>query len=91
MVQGKLIELLRCFSNKQVKRFHDFVASPFFNNREEVTKLWRYLSDFAPSFNDEQGLKKEVVFHHIFPKKKFDDKELSYLCLLTHLRAHETR
>ncbi|MDX1666547.1 MAG: hypothetical protein R3350_04935, partial [Saprospiraceae bacterium] len=78
MKNSKLISLLSSFSASEMSRFCDFVASPFFNKREELLPMIDYLADLAPDFPEEK-VRKEVVFRAIFPDRKFDKKQMGYL------------
>ena len=37
MYKSKMIEMLKHFSTKELSRFSDYLASPFFNKDEELT------------------------------------------------------
>lgn len=78
MHKSKLIRLLKTFSNKELKQFSAFVASPFYNTNEELTGFIQHLMQFAPEFT-EHALEKEVAYHALFPFETFDKKRLDYL------------
>ena len=78
MTESKLIQLLRTFSTGEWRRFNEFVASPYFNKKEELVIFSQYLRTLAPNFSPKK-LSKEVIFKVIFPKKEYDEKRLSYL------------
>ena len=71
MQNSKLIEILRTLETKELTRFKEYVNSPFFNKHKVVSSLCNYILNFAPIF-DHANLSKEVVFKHLFPKKKYD-------------------
>jgi len=45
MENTRLIALIATLSNKEIKGMHQFLNSPFFNNRASVTRLFLYLTD----------------------------------------------
>ncbi len=77
MYDSRLIELLKTLSPTELKELGRWVRSPFANQREEVVRLFDYLSDkLAPV--REAALKKETVFKKLFPDEAFDDKKMAY-------------
>ena len=77
MKNSKLIDLLATFSNDEMQSFDAFIRSPYFNTREELVPLFRYLRDQAPEF-PEKALQKENVFRVVFPGQTYDEKQLAY-------------
>ncbi len=78
MIDSKLIQLLRTFSTEEWRRFNEFVASPYFNKKEELVIFCKYLRTNAPNFSPKK-LSKTKIFKVIYPKKEYDEKRLSYL------------
>ncbi len=78
MVQSKLILLLKSFSKQEFREFSKFVASPFFNQKEDVIKMYEILKKAAPDF-PEKKIKREVVMKKINPKQTFEEKQYKYL------------
>ena len=81
MKNSKLIRVLRTFSSKERREMERFLLSPYFNKREDVTRLYRYLIE---QLKENQEIKsKEEVQHHLFPGQAFDivsfDLLMSYL------------
>jgi hypothetical protein len=66
MQPTKLIVLLQTFDKEEMKRFGDYVQSPYFNKREAPINLYKALMPLHPTF---ETLKWEKVF-----KKAFSDK-----------------
>ncbi len=71
MLRSSLLEILRTFSKKDLTKFEDFVASPYFNKKDNVRKLFLELKKFAPAFEDEH-LEKEKVWLKLFPGKEYN-------------------
>jgi len=78
LINNKLINLFKSFTEYEIKEFADFIASPFFNKRQGVLKLYKYLILYYPEFSDE-NLSKEKVFLSLFPGKKYNDATLRVL------------
>ena len=72
MDKSILIELLRKFSQKEMKEFGEYVSSPFFNKNHSVIKLYKYLRKQYPDF-ESRKLNKEYVYGKIFPKAVYND------------------
>lgn len=78
MKNSKLISLLASFSATDIKRFREFVASPYFNKNPDLLRLIEYLETAAPDF-DPLKVRKEQVYHHLFPEETFDSRQMGYL------------
>jgi len=77
MKNSKLLTLLRTLSPSELMEMGDFVTSPYFNKREEVIRLFDFLFQFRPKFEDE-SIRKDTAFKYVFPGDSFDDKLLAY-------------
>ncbi|MBN9400629.1 MAG: hypothetical protein J0I17_10675 ['Candidatus Kapabacteria' thiocyanatum] len=69
MRDPKLIQLLRTFTTKEMGRFVDYVASPFYNKNQALTDLCRVLGDFHP-FDGGPG--DEEIHTKAFPGEAYD-------------------
>ncbi len=78
MQNSKLISILKFFTKKDLKRFEDFLMSPFFNKSEELVKTYIYIKKFAPLFN-KKALSKEKTYNFVFPNKAYNEKKIGYL------------
>ena len=78
MTESKLIQLLKTFSTEEWRRFHEFVASPYFNKKKDLIVFCKYLKSLAPKFSPKK-LEKSTVYRSVFPNKKYDEKHLSYM------------
>ena len=78
MKSSKLISILQCFSKRELKRLSDFVVSPYFNKKLEVSTFYKFLLQYAPSFSDE-NMTKENAYHYIYPQKAvYQEKLVGY-------------
>ncbi|OWY20889.1 hypothetical protein C7N43_13225 [Sphingobacteriales bacterium UPWRP_1] len=66
MQNTKFISLLQTFSKEELKRFDDFIKSPYFNKLEAPVKLYKTLLPQYPNFDD---LKWDKLFKKAFPDK----------------------
>lgn len=71
MKNTKLISLLKTFSPAEIKKFRDFVNSPYFNKNKNVQKLNDVLIKFYPNYDSDLP-DEENIFGEIFPGEKFD-------------------
>ena len=77
MRDSKLVHILKHFSKKELKRLDDFVSSPYYNKKEEVISLYRFIHAFAPTFTHKK-LTKQDAFNHVSPHKKYNEKAIGY-------------
>ncbi|MBS1516879.1 MAG: hypothetical protein JSS91_02200 [Bacteroidetes bacterium] len=71
MLKSSLLEILRTFTKPELIKFGDFVRSPYFNKKENVTKLFLEIKKYAPEFSDE-NLAKEKIWVKVFPGKEYN-------------------
>ena len=71
MLKSSLLEIIRTFTKQELAKLEDFVRSPYFNKKENVTKLFLEIKKYAPSFTD-ANLEKEEVWKKLFPGKDYN-------------------
>lgn len=71
MLKSSVIEVLRKLDKTEIKRFDEFLSSPYFNKKSSVTKLFRIVKKSGPDFNDE-SLDREMLWKVLFPRKDFN-------------------
>ncbi|MBK9229033.1 MAG: hypothetical protein IPL67_18720 [Ignavibacteria bacterium] len=71
MINTSLIAALRTFSKDELKRFEEFLLSPFFNKKKPVIKLFQSIKKFAPEFNSPR-LERKKVWEALFKGKDFN-------------------
>lgn len=85
MIDSKLIELLSCFTPKELKQLQLMVDSPYFNNQASIRKLMEFLMEFAPDFNHPK-LTYHHAFVHIYGKKDIQsDQQTAVLKVMSKL------
>ncbi len=75
MIGSKLLEILKTFSSKEVRRFNEYVSSPFINKNEKISTLLAIISEKHPKL-DSKELLKEKLFPLIYPKESFSDQKM---------------
>jgi hypothetical protein len=75
---SKLIRTLKTFSKKELRKFGEFVNSPYYNKNADIIKLFEELAKYYPRFTGE-ALEIENVYKKIFPKQKYDYHKISNL------------
>jgi len=81
-----LIKLLKTFTPEEIKKFSEFISSPYFNKNKNVIKLYEILKKAYPNFDK---LTKENIYSEIFPGKKYMDNNLRVLMHQLHESAKE--
>ncbi len=71
MLKSSLLEIIRTFTKQELAKLEDFVRSPYFNKKENVTKLFLEIKKYAPSFTD-ANLEKEEVWKKLIPGKDYN-------------------
>ncbi|MCB0726036.1 MAG: hypothetical protein KDD00_01125 [Ignavibacteriae bacterium] len=71
MLKTSLIEILKTFSSEELKKFDDFVNSPYFNKKTPVINLWKEIKKLSPEFNSE-SLDRKLIYSKLFPSKEFN-------------------
>lgn len=82
MLQNKLIRLLSSISRKEMTRFREMAASPYFNKHQDTLELVNYLSTIYPNFNETTCARKEI-FKHLYPKQAHDQPRLALIFTYT--------
>jgi hypothetical protein len=91
--QTKLIQLLKSFSAREIKRFDTFLDSPYFNKNQQLLQFYRLLSVHHPKMESAK-LAKEKVHARLYGSLVYKDKTMRDLTseLFKHAKgflAHE--
>ncbi len=78
MKKTKLIKILAQFNTSELRRFKDFVWSPFFNKNEKLKSLLQFFLNFAPNF-DQEKLSEEKAFEFVFGEEDFKEQAITKL------------
>lgn len=66
MHQSKLIQTLKILNTPELRRFGEYVHSPYFNKHDNTTRLCEVLLEEAPKF-DSPRLDRETLYKELFP------------------------
>src|SRR4030095_1251807 len=78
MYKSKSILLLKTFDQNELKRFSDFLSSPYFNKNARVAKLFGELKKYYPEFSS-KGAAKENLYKKLFPGKTYNEQVMKNL------------
>lgn len=80
MFSDKLHTLLQTFSRYELNRFRKFLQSPYFNDQEDVIRLFELINEALREGDDALArLDKPAVWKALYPKQTFDDAQLRRL------------
>ncbi|MEN0004561.1 MAG: hypothetical protein AAF798_10465, partial [Bacteroidota bacterium] len=82
MKKTKLFSILQTFDSKELRAFHDFVRSPFFNKQEEIVQLFEYLKKQAKRGFPDRKMQKKTIFATLFPEQAYDERRFNHLISL---------
>ena len=82
MKNSLLIELLKSLSKKERKAFKQFVCSPFFNTRPEVSRCYEYIAQSL--WVDKIVPDKQQISAHLYPNSPYNDHRIRVLMSFIH-------
>jgi len=88
MITSKIILLLRRLSKQELLHFRDFLASPYFNNKNKLVQLYDKLVKYAPGF-DENKIDRVNIYKHLYPSSRFNAQVYKNLSSELYLLARE--
>jgi len=97
MISGKLISLLKVFSKYELNRLRKFLQSPYFNDQEDVSRLFDLINSALRKGDAAVALlDKESIWKALYAKRKMDDAHLRRLIsdlnqLALHFLVQEAR
>ncbi len=72
------MEVLRSFSERDMRQFGKYLASPYLNTQEDATRLCQYIIT-ALRRNDDAALDKKKAYQAIFAKQAYKDIDMRLL------------
>ena len=70
--------VLKKLTKQQLKRFEDYLKSPYFNKKKIILNFWELIKPYAPEF-DISDTQKEAAYFSVF-KKPYNDSNFRNLC-----------
>lgn len=77
------ISLLSSLSQEELKRFDDYLRSPFFNRSRRMLQLFRMLKYFHPKYKS-WALTNERLYERLFPNQEFNLSTINNLFAKLH-------
>jgi len=74
----KLIELLKSLSVYELRRFGNYIRSPYINSNSQLISFHHFISNHHPDYYS-GSTDKKILFKNLFPQKKYEDKKIRYL------------
>ncbi len=71
MIKSTLLEILKTFNKEELKRFEDFLRSPYYNKNSNVIKLFNVIKKYFPDL-ESKNLNRESVWKELFLEKSFN-------------------
>jgi len=71
MLNSTLIDIFKTYEKADLKRFEDFIKSPYFNKKTNVVSLFNIIKKYFPDYKTE-NLKRETVWKALYPGKDFN-------------------
>ena len=71
MLKSTALEIIKSFSNEEIKKFGDFIRSPYFNMNSNIVRLFDLVKRFSPEYDNEL-LDKAVLWKELFPEKNYN-------------------
>lgn len=78
MENSKLLELLRTFKARDLRRLEQYLASPLFNSQEKLQHFFGVVRDTGPEFAG-KAVEKAAIWKKYAPNEPYDEKEMGYL------------
>jgi hypothetical protein len=78
MQKSKVILLLQTFSDQELNQLEQFLRSPYFNQKEELVRLFDHIKTFHPDYSDSK-LNRTALMKLFFPDQENNKKALGYL------------
>ncbi|CAN5432986.1 hypothetical protein BH09BAC1_BH09BAC1_23510 [soil metagenome] len=76
MHQSKLIQTLKILNTAELRRFGEYVHSPYFNKHDNTTRLCEVLLEEAPKFESPR-LERETLYKELFPDGPYKMQRLN--------------
>ena len=78
MLNHRIIDILKTFSDDDFNKFRDYLRSPFFNRSKQLLNLYEVITNFRPHLNS-KNLTKKKIHNKIFPTLEYKETTVSSL------------
>jgi len=76
--KSRLIEVLRSFSEREIRQFGKYLASPYLNTQADAGRLYEHIV-IALRRNNDAALDRKQAYQEVFPKQVYKDIEMRLL------------
>ncbi len=76
MKSTHLVKVLSALDAKELKKFNDWVSSPFFNKNKRVNILCEFVLKYTPE-HDDKGFTKEKTYRLLFQNQPYNSTQLN--------------
>lgn len=73
MLNSKIIDIFKSFSEDEIKKFREFLNSPFHNKNKKAISLFEILSKYHPHYQNKNLIKENLYQQIFFNGKNFPD------------------
>lgn len=88
MGKSEIYGLLRVFEAKELKKFSEFLNSPYFNKSRKLIEVFEYVRKFHPLYSDIR-LDREAISGSLYPGAEYNDSTIRNLLSDLHKTALE--
>lgn len=78
MISTNITDILKTFSEDEIKKFRTYISSPYFNKNKNVNAFFDQIIKHYPDFRSDK-LSKTIVYKKIFGKEKYNDGHIRTL------------
>jgi len=78
MLTSQTVEILKSLNKSELKRFGDFLRSPYFNNSRQLEKIFDVVQKTYPEFESD-ALSHEKIFKKLYPSEIYNEKRIKNL------------
>jgi len=71
VIKCHFIDILKTFHPTELKKFREFLDSPYFNKRKKLLELFDIITDYYPFFTDE-NFSRESIYYKLYPGEKYN-------------------
>lgn len=71
MIKCHFVDILKTFNPDELKKFREFLDSPYFNKRKKLLELFDIISVYYPLFTEE-NFSREGIFLKLYPDEKYN-------------------
>ncbi|HMS66305.1 MAG TPA: hypothetical protein PKD83_13765 [Ignavibacteria bacterium] len=71
MLNTSAVSVFKTFSTEEIKRFEEFLLSPYYNKNSVIVNLFRIIRKYQPEFKSDL-LDRKKIWNKLYPNKEFN-------------------